>query len=52
MHYYIQCVKHRGPEGFQRNAAVNRTCRVNGLCVCPRVCVNGGGGWGGRGLVA
>lgn len=47
MHYYIQCVKHRGPEGFQRNAALNRTCRVNGLCVhvCLCVCVGGVGVW-------
>lgn len=36
MHYYIQCVKRRGPEVFQRNtalSALNRTCRVNGLSV-------------------
>lgn len=39
VHYYIQCVKHRGPEGFQRNAALNRTCRVNGLCVPVSLCV-------------
>lgn len=47
VHYYIQCVKHRGPEGFQRNAALNRTCRVNGLCVCLWVCSY----WGSRRLV-
>lgn len=39
VHYYIQCVKHRGPEGFQRNAPLNRTCRVNGLCVHTSECM-------------
>lgn len=45
VHYYIQCVKHRGPEGFQRNAPLNRTCRVNGLRVHTSecMCVYGGG---------